>query len=362
MRLLIIGANGAQEADRVPSSLAEGEFLWCDCDYAQAREWVEQLAPLVATPVFENHLRDAENPQHPSYFDATSGYELVVFRGLLSTAPIIDDAGTLRVRTRPTVFFVFARCLVTVRAADSRIVPATRERLLAATRSGARLPASPEELMLRVISSMVDLYLAQRQPLADRLERLQRQLLDPRRPFRDWPALLEARGELRRLEMHCEEQIDAIEQWLEQRLDREPDVGHVALGRLVETVRVRANDVIEHVNRVLKHARGLEHSIETAVQLHFSSTAHRTNEIMRTLTTITAIFMPLSLITGIFGMNFEFIPGLHSRGAFWIAMGAMAAIAVALLAYFRARRYLNDPASMRRPSRGNAAGHRQRAP
>lgn len=356
MRLLIVGANGARETERVPQELADGEFLWCDCDYEQARDWVQPLAGLLATPVFDDHLRDAENPHHPSYFDATSGYEMIVFRGLQSTAPLVDEQGVVRVRTRPTVYFAFPRCLVTVRAADSQFVPALRARLLAwAPGAAGRPPSSPEELMLRLLGTMVDRYLGQRQPLAERLERLQRQLLDARRPFLDWPMLLDARGELRRLETLCEEQLEAIEQWLERRL--EPDAGddRPALPPLPDALQVRANDVLEHIQRVLAHAKRLEHSIETAVQLHFSSTAHRTNEVVRTLTTITAIFLPLTLITGIFGMNFESIPGLHSPLGFWIAMATMAAIAIGLLAYFRARRFLTDPASRRRPSRGTPA-------
>ena len=362
MRLLIVGANGARETGEAPQRLADDEFLWCDCDYEQSRDWVVPLAPLTATPVFDDHLRDAENPHHPSYFDATSGYEVIVFRGLQSTSPLIDESGALHVRTRPTVYFAFARCLVTVRAADSQFVPAMRERLLGWTPGTTRLPASPEELMLRLLSTMVDRYLGQRQPLADRLERLQRELLDARRPFRDWPMLLEARGELRRLEMLCEEQLEAIQQWLERRLELDSGVEGPGLPPLPDRLQVRANDLLGHIQRVLTHSKRLEHSIETAVQLHFSSNAHRTNEIMRTLTTITAIFLPLTLITGIFGMNFESIPGLHSRLGFWIAMGTMAAIAGGLLAYFRARRFLNEPSSSQRPSRAKAPGRQRPEP
>ena len=50
------------------------------------------------------------------------------------------------------------------------------------------------------------------------------------------------------------------------------------------------------------------------MQIHFSAQSHRTNDIMRTLTALTAIFLPLNLITGIFGMNFEFLPLLHDAG------------------------------------------------
>ena len=62
------------------------------------------------------------------------------------------------------------------------------------------------------------------------------------------------------------------------------------------------------------------------MQLHFASVTHRTSEIMRVLTLITAIFMPLTLITGIFGMNFEMIPGLHSRWGFWLSLGGMGGV------------------------------------
>ena len=81
------------------------------------------------------------------------------------------------------------------------------------------------------------------------------------------------------------------------------------------------------------------HPADCAVRdaLH-SLQGNRTNGIMRTLTTLTAVFLPLNLIAAIFGMNFEFIPLIHRQGGFWRAMGAMAAIALALL--FWRKRYL----------------------
>ena len=75
-----------------------------------------------------------------------------------------------------------------------------------------------------------------------------------------------------------------------------------------ELLRLRSRDVLEHIERVLTHVRRLEHSAEVAVQMHFSALGHRTNDIMRTLTVLTAIFLPLNLITGFFGMNFDSLP------------------------------------------------------
>jgi Mg2+ and Co2+ transporter CorA len=355
MEFLSIRADAARVLDEAPRAIADDELLWCDCHHEQARDWVETIARLTGVSVFEDHLLDAENPYHPSFFDSTRSYEMIVFRGLAFNAATSDEGSPIRIRTRPTVFFVFPRCLVTIRAADSRLVPALRIRLLAAAQANQRLPASAEELMLRMLNGMVDRYLELRQPLTDQLERWQRQLLDPRRPFRDWLMLLEARGELRKLEQLCEEQLDALQEWRDERLERaDPSPGR-GIAPLNDPLQVRASDVVEHIHRVLSHARRMQDAVETAVQLHFSATAHRTNDIMRTLTTITAIFMPLSLITGIFGMNFEFIPGLHARLGFWIAIGVMAAVGLGLLGYFRARRYLTEPGGSRR-------GRRRRPP
>jgi magnesium transporter len=91
---------------------------------------------------------------------------------------------------------------------------------------------------------------------------------------------------------------------------------------------------------VVHHVRRLEQNAETAVQMHFSVQSHRTNDIMRVLTVLTAVFLPLNLIAGIFGMNFEFIPLVHKADGFWIAMGSMLAVAVVLVLVFWRKRYL----------------------
>jgi Mg2+ and Co2+ transporter CorA len=179
--------------------------------------------------------------------------------------------------------------------------------------------------MLRLLNAMVDQYLELRQPLSAQLDRWQRALLNPQRAFDDWMALLDARNELLRLERMCEEQHDALQELRDHLVDTYEDRPN---GRAKDLLLVRVNDVMEHITRVLNHAHRLESSLESAVQIHFSSVAHRTNETMRILTVITALFMPLTLITGIFGMNFNDMPLLKDRAGFWIAMGMMGVIFV----------------------------------
>ena len=98
--------------------------------------------------------------------------------------------------------------------------------------------------------------------------------------------------------------------------------------------------MVEHIERVVHHVRRLEQSAETAVQIHFNAQSNRTNDIMRTLTAITAVFLPLNLITGFFGMNFEFMPFVHNKSGLWWALGAMLVVAVTLITVFWRKRYL----------------------
>ena len=130
-----------------------------------------------------------------------------------------------------------------------------------------------------------------------------------------------------------------MQDWIES-LKAWPDATSPATQREHDLLQVRSRDVLEHIERVVHHVRRLEQSAEAAVQMHFNAQSHRTSEIMRTLTVLTAIFLPLNLIAGIFGMNFEFIPFLHQSNGFWFAMGAMLLTAVALVLVFSRKRYL----------------------
>jgi magnesium transporter len=107
-------------------------------------------------------------------------------------------------------------------------------------------------------------------------------------------------------------------------------------------LKIRSRDVLEHIERVVHHVRRLEQSAETAVQMHFNVQSNRTNDVMRTLTVLTAIFLPLNLITGFFGMNFESFPAIHEEsGLFWTEF-SMLLLGLALLIFFWRKRYLGE--------------------
>ncbi|MFI4926726.1 MAG: magnesium transporter CorA family protein, partial [Burkholderiales bacterium] len=210
------------------------------------------------------------------------------------------------------------------------------EGLSASARS--RLPTSAADLMLRMLNVMVDSYLDLRKELSNELDRWQQALLAPARHAEsDWGALMTARNALHTLQDLCEEQNDAMQEWLDAQREQPPPWMSQAER---DSLLARARDVVEHIHRVTHHVNRMEQSAETAVQIHFSAVGNRTNDIMRTLTALTAIFLPLNLIVGFFGMNFEFMPAIHRQSGFWWTVAVMAAIAAGTGLLFWRKRYL----------------------
>jgi magnesium transporter len=76
------------------------------------------------------------------------------------------------------------------------------------------------------------------------------------------------------------------------------------------------------------------------IDSYISIASHHLNQIMKVLTIITAIFVPLSFLAGIYGMNFEYMPELHTPSGYFILLAIMLAIATILLLIFRKKRWL----------------------
>ena len=368
MRVFHIQPGAVAEMAQLPEVLPAKGFLWIACgrrEFELEQSHVQgALHQWAGVMLVDLHISDLLNNQLPSHFDYTSQYDVLVFRRLAAghSETDLSHPGQLlsrpsgrggppvlrRIDTSPVGFAVFDRVLLTVHPAGCTVLDHYAQRLLssatAASRAaGVQLPISPADLMLRIVNQMVDGYLDLRRELTKQLDHWQSELLSPRTRFSNWSALMDARTTLHQLDEICEDQRSAIQDWIEalagwEVVEGQPD--HFGGHRGLELLKVRSRDVLEHIERVVHHVRRLEQNAETAVQMHFSAQSNRTNDIMRTLTALTAIFLPLNLIAGIFGMNFEFIPLLHEKAGFWWAMGSMTLIAGVLTGLFWRKRYL----------------------
>ena len=381
MRVFTVSGQQVKEALSLPRTLPENGFVWVACSrtfFQTEQAQVQQaLYQLNGHSLLDLHVSDLLNSQLPSRFDLTSYYDILVFRRLASAnheapnseVPVLrkiksklsGPPALRRVDTSPIGFAVFDNVLLTLHPDDCAVREAYAARLLSASSAsqanspagqaveqgamddrsiGARgIPVSPADLMLRMVSQVVDVYLDLRRDLTRQLDHWQAELINPETRFNNWSALLEARLSLHHLDEICEDQRSAMQDWLESLNTWTPPISNTLI-KEHEILKVRSRDVLEHIDRVVHHVRRLEQSIETAVQIHFNAQSNRTNETMRTLTSITAIFLPLNLIAAIFGMNFDVIPLMHDQAGFWLTLSSMALIASSLAWFFWRKRFL----------------------
>lgn len=366
MRVFQITAGSATEqaAANAPTELPREGYLWItltrrEFEVTQAQVQA-MLHGLCGSTLVDLHVSDLLNNQLPSHHDYTSAYDILVFRRLAASQTETDLAHPgepmhqsnrhgvpqvlRRINTSPVGFAVFDRVLLSVHPADCTVRDTYAERLLSSAgaslrNGGSRLPVDPADLMLRIVNHMVDGYLELRRELTRDLDRWQEALLDPRGRFHDWRSMLHTRLSLHLLDEICEDQRSAIQDWIEAVKTWPPPPSETDQ-RDRELLLVRSRDVLEHIERVIHHVDRLERSAETAVQMHFSVQGNRTNDTMKTLTALTAVFLPLNLVTGFFGMNFEFLPLIHAADGLWWAVSFMLLVGCGLAALFWRKRYL----------------------
>jgi len=114
-------------------------------------------------------------------------------------------------------------------------------------------------------------------------------------------------------------------------------IPHPALPKKVQPY---LRDVYDHLVRVHDLLEGVRDTLGSARDAYLSSVNNRLSDVMRVLTVIATIMMPLGLIAGIYGMNFQEMPLLESHWGFWIALGGMTILGSSMLYFFRRRGWL----------------------
>jgi magnesium transporter len=108
---------------------------------------------------------------------------------------------------------------------------------------------------------------------------------------------------------------------------------------LPEDLELYFDDIVDASERIWDLLDNFKEVVEALEDTNESVISHRQNDVLRVLTVVTVILLPLTLITGIFGMNVDF-PGFATAEAFWGIIGFMAGLALALTAFFRLKRWL----------------------
>src|SRR5438067_12202487 len=293
------------------------ERLWVDIeDPDQAA-----LEPLLEQRFGFHELaaEDSLSPNTLPKYDPFPTYDFFIFRA------VDVDLSVHGSHSYKLAAFLGKDFLFTVHKEPMNAVEHVRQRLA----SDRRLLANgPDFLLYAIVDQMVDAHFPLLEKLEECVDDLQDAIFTDARP-KHLDELLHLKRDGNVLRRHSLPQRELLNQ-----ISR-GDAQFVQRPHLIYY-----RDVYDHMFRISETIDVLRDTMSGTMEAYLSAVANRTNEIMRVLTVFSAILLPLTLIAGIYGMNFERIPELHWMHGYLYAVGLMAIIAVGLFTYFRRRGWI----------------------
>jgi len=183
-------------------------------------------------------------------------------------------------------------------------------------------------LAYALLDAVVDSYYVLLEKLGDRIELLEERMVSQPDP--------EALGEVHRFKREMILLRKSV--WPLRELLGNLTRDSVPL--LAEETRVFLRDVHDHAIQVIDTVETYRDILTGLQDLYLSGVSNRMNEIMKVLTMIATIFIPLSFLTGLYGMNFDVMPELHWPYAYFALLGIMAVLAIGMLFFFRHKKWL----------------------
>jgi len=323
IRLVAYDAQGVEERDvgdvETLAALPGDRIIWVDVRGLGDETVLRRIGELFA--IHPLALEDAVNVPQRASSTLYENQQVIVVR-----VPRIGEDGTI---DAPQVCFVLGpRFLITFQERPFGFFEPVRARLRAGI--GPMRALGPDYLGYALIDTLIDRYYPIVQTLSEEMEELEAEVIE--RPHEDSLAKIhQVQRKLVLLRRIGAPQREALAALLR---DHSPLVG--------EPVRVFLRDTYDHAAQIMEAVDSTREMGIGLVNLHLSNVSQRTNEVMKTLTLVASIFIPLSFLAGVYGMNFDYIPGVHQPESFAIFVGVIVAIAGGMLWWFRRRGWLGS--------------------
>ena len=226
-------------------------------------------------------------------------------------------------------FFLGKNFVLTFQEVEGDCLDPIRERIRA--QAGRIRSAGPDYLLYALIDSIVDAYFPVLEAYDVRLENLEEDVLG--RPDNTTRSqLFEIKHDLTRLRRTLwpvREMAGAL--------------AHSESKLITQPTLVYLRDCQDHAVQLLELAESYRETGSSLMDFYLSSISNRMNEIMKVLTIIGSIFIPLTFIAGVYGMNFDNMPELHTKNGYFVAMTVMILLGLGMFAWFIHKGWLAPP-------------------
>ncbi len=282
------------DATGIRAALDRGELLWVEL-LDPSPEAVEQAGELFGLHPLA--IEDTQNFGQRPKLDDYPGCVLLVFHGAAS-----DDDGLPR--TIEVHLYITAHAVLTVRRRD---IPGLAE---ACRRVREREIATTEEALYRVLHALADSFGAPLRTVEAELDELEDRALDDPRP------------QMRRRLLAIKHALLMLRQVVEPQRDllaSRRDVIEDLPGFTDDGTHDYLRDVHDHLARTTQEIESVRELVANALDLYLSTVSNRLNEVMKRLTVVATIFLPLTFLTGFFGMNFGWlVQNITGAATFWL--------------------------------------------
>ena len=291
-------------------------YLWIDIESENIED---EKALLLAQGCHPLAIEDAQRKRHPPKTETFDNQVLILYRG------ITDFDEELNVSQVPIALFAEERCLISIHQGRSISIEKNWNN------PDIDLLRQPALQAVRIMHYSVGRYLEAVLTFEARINDLE-DMMQERPNDELMRSLIAFKSRLRKLKRtfnyHERVATTLLHETPDVFAQQSPDIGHAL------------QDLFDRCERVNSLSAMYYEICGDLIEGYLSLASHTLNNTMRVLTVITAIFVPLTFVACIYGMNFDYIPELHYRYGYFIAMGLMATMGVALLGLFRKLRWL----------------------
>jgi magnesium transporter len=290
----------------------QGGQLWVDFQGEKAGDERQLLRRNFDIPNLS--IDDALRERHPPKLERLDNYLFLIWRGLHAQTDSMDF------RTIQIAIWMAKDLLITRHSDDSPSIDKAWEQAVTAQNFDS------QKVLYRILRNVVDRYTPVITGLEERLETIEDELIT--RP--QDTLLSELLGYSRQLKK-MRRILRYHERYCEQMLsDEVPEV----------SLHSEFQDVLEQNERLASLSDMYHDIVGDLINGYLSVSSHKLNQVMRILTVVTVILAPLSVLVGIYGMNFEHIPELKTRYGYFVLLGVMGSIVAGLIFLFRRRGWL----------------------
>jgi magnesium transporter len=229
-------------------------------------------------------------------------------------------------QTHDVDFFLGRNYLVTIHSGDSRSI---EQISVICSRNSMALGEGTAALFHRIVDAMVDNYRPEIEELSERLDELEERVFDA------------SAANLAKDILNFKKDVGSLRRVIQPQRDVVGRLARREFPLIEEQIAYRFRDVHDHLVRIADESMFFQDRITSLLDANLAIVSNQLNSIMKILTVIATVFMPLTFITGLYGMNVD-LPhfGLGGVTMFWVLMGIMTAIVGMMLFLFRKRAWI----------------------